>query len=401
LSSQQKVTTDWDHQEFAYYFGEGGDVMVWFITAKGINVLDAERACQQAVRDTQDAHQEQHPANDCYEVNTVIEQDGAVMISLNNVATAETATAAVTAIIGRLADAGMRGHLTTNSPAAPAMLRRWDEINEATRIDDLFPAGFLYWKGYTYPHGETKRLVPAWHTDEAFRSELIEWALEWTQQSARPEDRFAGHVQITLRGTAVVLPLTAAAAYLERHLTSSIAPQVHWICDESGQRERTVGFDPRGRMVFNAIDHTTSALDQAALIRDVLIEHAPRIELGFIRTGPQRPDGDVNRTIDSPRYPPQLIGYPHHPKLGGYHQFGRHHDHHQIPDAYPISIVTNAHLANAHDLSAWAITDIGDGKHLLEHPDPHVWFTNEGPDDRTLAVARADFGTMIVTDHRR
>ena len=69
-----------------------------------------------------------------------------------------------------------------------------------------------------------------------------------------------------------------------------------------------------------------------------------------------------------------------------------------VPDAHGIQILTSAHLAKAHDLTAWTITEVAPDRHLVEAPDLAAWYAQPHPDPTTLAKARADFGDMIITE---
>jgi hypothetical protein len=68
-----------------------------------------------------------------------------------------------------------------------------------------------------------------------------------------------------------------------------------------------------------------------------------------------------------------------------------------VPDAHGIQVLTDAHLRHAQDLSDWAIEPLGTGRHLVRAMDLAPWYATIGPDPDTLAKARADFGTMILT----
>jgi len=70
------------------------------------------------------------------------------------------------------------------------------------------------------------------------------------------------------------------------------------------------------------------------------------------------------------------------------------------PDAYGLQVLTSTHLAKAHDLSAWTITDLGNERHLVQHPDPAAWFARRDPEPQDLAAARHDFGDIILTPER-
>ncbi len=70
-----------------------------------------------------------------------------------------------------------------------------------------------------------------------------------------------------------------------------------------------------------------------------------------------------------------------------------------------IQILTDRHLAHAHDLSGWSTTRL-DGDHVLvEAHDLEPWYAtplrqHESPDPELLEHARRDFGDMILTPER-
>lgn len=69
-----------------------------------------------------------------------------------------------------------------------------------------------------------------------------------------------------------------------------------------------------------------------------------------------------------------------------------------VPDAHGVQVLTDAHLAHAHDLSDWNLTDLGHGRHLVQASDLSAWYENLTPDPGTLTKARHDFGDMILTE---
>jgi hypothetical protein len=95
---------------------------------------------------------------------------------------------------------------------------------------------------------------------------------------------------------------------------------------------------------------------------------------------------------------PRVAGGP--PRPGSKERNLRHNRHlldRYVPDAHGIQVVRDAHLANAHDLSRWTVTDLGHGRHLVEAPDLAPWYADRLPDPGTVARARHDFGAMILT----
>jgi len=67
-------------------------------------------------------------------------------------------------------------------------------------------------------------------------------------------------------------------------------------------------------------------------------------------------------------------------------------------DAHGMQVLTDAHLAKAHDLTGWLVTDLGHGRHLVEAADLAPWYANPLPDRGVLDQARHDFGPMILTE---
>lgn len=67
-----------------------------------------------------------------------------------------------------------------------------------------------------------------------------------------------------------------------------------------------------------------------------------------------------------------------------------------VPDAHGIQILRDQHLAHAHDLSNWSITNLDDGRHLVEAPDLAAWYGAPLPEREVVEQARRDFGPLIL-----
>lgn len=78
-------------------------------------------------------------------------------------------------------------------------------------------------------------------------------------------------------------------------------------------------------------------------------------------------------------------------------RYDRHLNGRDVPDAYGLQLLTDAHLAIANDLSDWVIEPLREGKYLVLAQDLEPWYATIGPDAGTLAKARAGFGGMILT----
>ena len=62
-----------------------------------------------------------------------------------------------------------------------------------------------------------------------------------------------------------------------------------------------------------------------------------------------------------------------------------------------IQLLTGAHLARAHDLSDWDVTQVSADRYLVEAPDLAPWFTGERTDPDVYDTAVHDFGRMLLT----
>jgi hypothetical protein len=101
-------------------------------------------------------------------------------------------------------------------------------------------------------------------------------------------------------------------------------------------------------------------------------------------------------------WPPELPRSPALDSPRGYYRFHRHLDHERVPDACGVQLLTEAHLARAHDLSNWTVTPVADGRYLVEARDLAAWYQTDQPSEDVVARAREDFGDMILlTEPRR
>ena len=69
----------------------------------------------------------------------------------------------------------------------------------------------------------------------------------------------------------------------------------------------------------------------------------------------------------------------------------------RVLDAYGIQLLTDAHLAHAHDLSGWHVETVAPGRHVVRARDLAASYAGNQPDPAVLERARADFGDMILT----
>ncbi|MGV8849341.1 MAG: hypothetical protein ACOH16_07325 [Propionibacteriaceae bacterium] len=62
-----------------------------------------------------------------------------------------------------------------------------------------------------------------------------------------------------------------------------------------------------------------------------------------------------------------------------------------------IQLITGTHLARAHDLSDWQVTQVSPDRYLVDAADLEPWFTGERTDPDVYAKAEHAFGRMLVT----
>lgn len=137
-----------------------------------------------------------------------------------------------------------------------------------------------------------------------------------------------------------------------------------------------------------------SQLDRVERLCELLVEAAPDLEVGGINFLFTRSSGLFTSLLDVP-----WVGVPQ--------LWSRY-----LPDAYAVQVVTDEHLAKAHDLSSWHVETVAPGRHLVRAKDLQPWFNLDAnlgpydpetqsmrqfPDDEVLDKARHDFGEMILS----
>lgn len=153
---------------------------------------------------------------------------------------------------------------------------------------------------------------------------------------------------------------------------------------------RSVRFDSIGRVLAQAFEADRPWTTTLGAARSLLVELHRDLELGVIRLSPNQ-TGEADWALSSNAPLPEHLS-----KTQTIYSRWRHHDATKTFDAYGIQLLSDTHLAAAHDLTGWLITPLTQGMHLVEHPDPAAWFAHDEPDPHVLAQARRDFGPMII-----
>lgn len=153
------------------------------------------------------------------------------------------------------------------------------------------------------------------------------------------------------------------------------------------RRARHVMLSPGGRGAAQVFPPELLWRDRVDALRELITALPDLTDLAFIRTSYSFASTwlQVDPALRFPHIQEMHVrDYPHVLDLW-------------VPNAHGVQVLTNAHLERAHDLSAWSLTDLGHGRHLVEAPDLEPWYGGDRPDEATLAQARADFGEMILT----
>jgi hypothetical protein len=173
-------------------------------------------------------------------------------------------------------------------------------------------------------------------------------------------------------------------AHLERVLHAAAAAGVD-VVDEAAQRARHAMLGPRALALFQTIGG--SRRDTVEELRDLATRLPRPLDVAFIRTAHR---GALSITaLDTVQPLPDIREHNVRHNLQLLDRY--------LPDAHGVQIVNDAHLHAAHDLSRWAVTDLGQGSHLVCARDLEPWYSAHQPDPDTLARARADWAGAILT----
>lgn len=150
----------------------------------------------------------------------------------------------------------------------------------------------------------------------------------------------------------------------------------------------TVSLSFQGQGCYAVLDDALPWHDQLDRSVEAMLLLPHDTDLAFVQHSPANTISwsDVNAATPPP---PHVREY--HLRYN-WHLVGRY-----TPDAHGIQILTDAHLANAHDLADWTIEPLGAGRHLVRARHLAAWYAHPDPDPYTLTKARSDFGAMILT----
>lgn len=284
----------------------------------------------------------------------------------------------VTDIAGELTDLGLTGVLSVATSRSP---------DTHSYVRPVYrPTALVY---YSF---ENPRLTHDWLVPEPVSTMVFGHAATWLAQPGHTvyisEDLFCD-----------TYPARDAAGVLRRArqhtslcgmygVPADAAPPNVTTCVTFGSG-CCVGYQVYGLDLPGQLD----AVTQTMLLAPDAIDYAAVTAANYgSQTVPQERawDGDPTRPISGP-------SYGHHRRFFA----------DRTPDAFPVQVLTAAHLERANDLSRWDVRQITDRRWLVTHPDPEAFFPPPPPgpgvpritpDPDLIAAARNDFGELILTD---
>jgi hypothetical protein len=269
--------------------------------------------------------------------------------------------------------AGLEGTLTPASFDYPPTL--------APRGERGALSAMLFLSGWTV-NGEN-RARPVWMVDEAVRDRLMNWAIPWTADGR-------AELYVGVEETSFLLPVEAARDHMgaSDYLTLCVNPDLdhlRWVC-----------FDSSGRMTVQVRDTDRTWQSNLAEIRSVLVQFADLIEYAGVRMGHAAVASARGLIYPGHRWPPQFPSGDPTIDASYYYLVHRGLDTERVPDAYGLQVLTDAHLARAHDLSQWRVEPFGTGHRLVTAQDQAAWFAQDVPIQRMVDQARADLGPKLI-----
>lgn len=170
-------------------------------------------------------------------------------------------------------------------------------------------------------------------------------------------------------------------------------PLVQLTCVQANGDFRRIAFDLHGQVTVTRRQTGSSWSQDGTDLEQILTDLAPVLEQGLIRRSSTW-DGVWYSTVNNTLLPAPFGGEGLH--LGDRLTYLRHLLGRHTLDAYGVQVLTDEHLANAHNLSHWDVQTVAPGRHLVQTRHLDAWYADEQPDAQTLAQARTDFGDLIL-----
>jgi hypothetical protein len=221
-----------------------------------------------------------------------------------------------------------------------------------------------------------------WYADATLTAALVTRLVRWC---LFPGDLYLRHQVPQFRITPELAePLITTAL--------RAGPSVVLTCATKTGDFQRITFDLHGQVTLSRRRAGQTWNDDITSFEQILTAVAPLLEQGLIRKSFREASwgATINNTLQAMPYGGE--GLPHGLSLIKQRKLFDQ----RTVDAYGIQVLTDAHLAHAHNLSDWDITDLGSGRHLVKARDLTPWFAQDKPDPHTLAQARNDFGDLIL-----
>ena len=144
----------------------------------------------------------------------------------------------------------------------------------------------------------------------------------------------------------------------------------------------------QGGAIYQVMDDTASWRDRLDQVTRAMVAFPEHTDVAFVQYS----------NVRSISWDYLANGKPLLPYVEEFHvRYNSHLYSQYIPDAHGLQLLTDAHLERANDLSDWIVEPLAGGRHLVQARDLVPWYAQPDPDPETLAKARADFGSMILT----
>lgn len=256
--------------------------------------------------------------------------------------------------------------------------------------------------------------APGWSTDREEVGRAIGAFLRFTPHESPSHDTNQPGLDLSEENLAALAGVvdewnatrTAARTYLIRGDFSGPAPtrnlgtaltkaalrnglsSVMWV-DRRTRTTACVSATSGAQAYFSVASATEGWRDRLQTVTGALVRFGPHLEVGMIRI--TKPIGNSWRAVRGiPPEPPGDIAATDDLWLAREY----------VLDVYGTQVLTGTHLERTRDLSSWNITELGNDRHLVSHPDPEAWYAHDTPNSAILARARQDFGDLIITDEK-
>ena len=283
----------------------------------------------------------------------------------------------VATLAENLSAAGVRGTLTGPRNAG------WVEWAQPLQIAALRENNRLFGMLAYRPLPSPAPYGPGWGAESTTLESVLEHGLGWALADA-------DLAQVMMNYHPFGLDVSTAAAIFEREIRRhDVGRLTSYISNL--RRVRGMGFEAPA--AIDLCEYGLAADTALDMVRDLAqqILSAPRDNLTIARV-------DLygwSEVLHDGRFSHDSAAFRLHPDLWA----------EWSPDPCGIQILTDEHLAKAHDLSSWSVTELDPHHWLVAAKELGPWYSNFRPrnpyihhcDPDTLARARHDFGDMVLT----